>query len=299
MRVVTSVILLAFFLFSTTSTIAQNKTDSAKQSNELVNRHFRKVPIPPGIKTDFDNMLISRFGGVWAKSYSSGLAYFDGTEMRIYRHSNTDTNTISSDMIWNIAEDTEGNLYAATWDAGLNIINKKNGHITKVVFKDSIEQFKITPMMGICVDERHNVFIGLFGRGILVYNTLSGSVNHFNLDPLKPDNWFMVLGNSIGLMKQDPVEKDIIWMMSNHGHLYSFNRITLKIRQVFGSENSFPGRNMLVMEDENIFFTSNTNRIYNKLTNQVKPIKRFKDWGYVIPYKKSDSDIYCYYNPFE
>lgn len=299
MGLVASVILLAIFIFNTTPTISQNKTDSAKQSNDLVNRQFRKVPIPPGIKSEFDNMLISRFGGVWAKSNSSGLAYFDGTEMRIYRHSKTDSSSISSDLVWNIAEDTEGNLYAATWDGGLNIIHKKNGHITKVVFKDSIEQFKITPMMGICVDERHNVFIGLFGRGILMYNASSGSVNHFNLDPSKPDNWFMIMGNSIGLMKQDLVEKDIIWMMTNHGHLYSFNRITLKIREVFGSETSSPGKNMLVMDNENIFFTSNTNRIYTKSTKQIKPIKRFKDWGYVTPYKKSDSEIYCYYNPFE
>jgi anti-sigma regulatory factor (Ser/Thr protein kinase) len=299
MRLVTSAILLAIFIFNTTQTIAQSRTDSAKQSNDLVDRHFRKVPIPPGIKTDFDNMLISRFGGVWAKSYSFGLAYFDGTEMKMYRHSKTDTNSLSSDMIWNMAEDAVGNLYAVTWDAGLNIINKKNGHITKIVFRDSIEQYKIAALMGICIDEQNNVYIGLFGRGFLIYNPQSGSVKHFNLDAAKPGNWFMALGNSILRIQQDPFEKSIIWMMSNDGHLYWFNRITLNIQEVFGPENSFAGKNMIAMGEENIFLAGFPNKIYNRSTKQLRTVKRYKDWGFVTPYKRSDTEVYCYYNPFE
>ena len=159
MRLVTSVILLTIFIFNSNGANAQTKTDSLKHSDDLVNRQFRKIPIPPGIKTDFDNILISRFGGVWAKSKSFGLAYFDGTEMRVYRHSEADSNSISSDMIFSIAEDEEGNLYAATWDGGLNIINKKTNHITKIIFRDSIEQYKIAAQMSICFDEHHNLFI--------------------------------------------------------------------------------------------------------------------------------------------
>jgi anti-sigma regulatory factor (Ser/Thr protein kinase) len=299
LRFATLTILLILFIFNTTWINAQTKTDSARQSNDLVDRHFRKVPIPPGTKTDFDNMLISRFGGVWAKSYSSGLAYFDGTEMRMYRHSKTDTNSISSDMIWNMAEDAAGNLYAITWDAGLNIINKKNGHISKIVFRDSIEQYKIAALMGICIDEQFNVYIGLFGRGFLIYNPISGSVKHFNLDASKPGNWFMVFGNSISLMKQDPVEKNIIWMMSNDGHLYSFNRITLKIQKIFSSQKSFPLKNMIIMGRQDIFLTGFPNKLYNRSTQQIKNLKRFKDWGFVTPFKKSETELYCYYNPFE
>ena len=118
MRSAILILLLSILIFDTTPAIAQSKIDSLKYSNDLVNRQFRKVPIPPGIKTDFDNILISRFGGIWANSKFSGLAYFDGTEMRMYRHSKTDTNSISSDMIWNMAEDAVGNLYAVTWGAG-------------------------------------------------------------------------------------------------------------------------------------------------------------------------------------
>ena len=263
--------LFLFFILSILSGVSDAQVNDA-----LSNRRFKKIQQPPGIKIDFDNILISKMGGIWASSKNDGLVYYDGTEMKIYRHSRTDTNTIAAGWIYDISEDPEGNLYVAVYDGGLNIINKKRNSIEKITFKDSIQESKSALLMSICADEQHNVLIGLFGRGLLVYNTINKSIRHFNLDPSKPDNWFLPFGNTINGIKQDPSDNNIFWIMSSKGGLYNYDRSTSEVHAVYAAPDTSRkitrAISLFVNKKGDVFFGSGNNsiNIFNKKNGQIK-----------------------------
>ena len=59
-----------------------------------------------------------KFGFMWFAG-KSGLARFDGYENVFYRHDPEDPTSISNDVIWDMEEDEDGNLWLAT-EGGLN-----------------------------------------------------------------------------------------------------------------------------------------------------------------------------------
>jgi ligand-binding sensor domain-containing protein len=54
-----------------------------------------------------------------------GLNRYDGYSIKVYRTDPSKPNTLSSDFIKDIVEDSAGNLWVATWGGGLNRFDRK------------------------------------------------------------------------------------------------------------------------------------------------------------------------------
>lgn len=89
-----------------------------------------------------------------------GLARYDGHEIRIYQHNPQDANSLTSNVIWDIAFDHEGVMWLAT-DSGLGRYNSasddftsyhSNGYRTNSFMSDSVRALE--------VDKHNNLLIG-------------------------------------------------------------------------------------------------------------------------------------------
>ena len=69
-------------------------------------------------------ILQDRKGFMWFGT-RNGLNRYDGVEFRIYESTYGDTTSISSNFINSLAEDSVGNIWVGTLDAGLNLYNRE------------------------------------------------------------------------------------------------------------------------------------------------------------------------------
>ena len=160
---------------------------ASQVKNDMADRRFRKLNLPPGIKINFNDLMISKKTGVWARSISNGLAFFDGTEFRIYQHSESDNNTISSNQVYDIAEDGEGNVYVATYAAGFNIIHPGTNLIEKFNPAATIPELKNAFLLSVETDGKNLVLLGYLGHGLYIFDRQTKQIRHFNLVAGKPE----------------------------------------------------------------------------------------------------------------
>ena len=95
------------------------------ESNPLPDRLRFNHVIP--LATEFVGEVLSihqdKYGLIWVGG-KDGLARYDGYDYKIYRHDVDDNTTLSSNVVSDIEEDAEGNLWLAT-DGGLNYFIRK------------------------------------------------------------------------------------------------------------------------------------------------------------------------------
>ncbi len=105
-------------------------------------------------------------GFVWIGTID-GLNRFDGYSARVYRHSASDTGSLSSSFIHNVTEDRSGRMWVATRDGGLDLFDPLTGRATHfrhhpadsatlamdkvgMLFEDSRGRLWVTTDAGLC-----------------------------------------------------------------------------------------------------------------------------------------------------
>ena len=85
------------------------------------------------------NFYIDSDDNIWIGSDIGGLAKFDRENDIFIRYTNslTDTNSISSNNVFSIYEDSKGRFWVST-DNGLNLINRDNGSFSKITVADGL-----------------------------------------------------------------------------------------------------------------------------------------------------------------
>lgn len=205
-------------------------------------------------------------GKIWLATVKSGLGEWKNNSTPVVNYHRNDpasTQTISNDNIFDIAEDSAGNLWVSTYGGGLNYFDRKKNVFTHI---DAVNNL----VEGIAVDEKQNVW--LISNGHLHrYDPSLKTFSSFSLPDLeksggvkgyiyKDDNGQLyVAGNNyfisfhpsqLKTVSADPAVylTDFKIFNTSYSHLLSGKNISVKYDQNYFtfefSAPSFEGTNM-------------------------------------------------------
>lgn len=148
-----------------------------------------------------------------------GIFSFDvaSKTFRQYKHSETDSNSLSNNFTYRIAEDKDGDLWIATRD-GLNKFNQETKRF--VHYKhDSVNNKSISVnwIKTVYKDSKGRMWIGTQGGGIALFNSKENSFTNFKHDPLNKNS---VAHNDILSFTEN---NDHLWIGTENGGISVFN----------------------------------------------------------------------------
>src|ERR1043165_6265498 len=84
---------------------------------------FEHLGINDGLSQSNVTCVLQDSRGFMWFGTQDGLNRWDGYQFTVYKNRVDDSTTISNNSIKSIAEDSEGNIWVATWGGGLNKLN--------------------------------------------------------------------------------------------------------------------------------------------------------------------------------
>lgn len=207
----------------------------------------------------------ARTGDTWVGSYQNGLFLIKADKKVIqFKYHPEDAGSIPSDIIWDIAEDEDGNIWLAT-ETGIARFKLENGEFTSyrnlspvdnpVIFTDQFIQTLL-------IDSNQNLWGGFYGY-LLSYDIKSGTTREFREVPNKP----------ILSLHQDRTDSNIIWFAAHGGALVRFDTKTsiaksitekegLPNNLIFAVESDHSGRLWLTTNKGLVRFDQTQNNFY-------------------------------------
>ena len=105
-----------------------------------------------------------RSGFIWIGT-QEGLNRYDGKTFTVYRHNPQDANTLSHDVIRDIIEDEQGNLWVATFK-GLNVRRSNSSVFQPVVLKSEGQELSSIRLNKLFIDSKQRLWIGAEQGGV-------------------------------------------------------------------------------------------------------------------------------------
>jgi signal transduction histidine kinase/ligand-binding sensor domain-containing protein/DNA-binding response OmpR family regulator len=221
------------------------------------------------------NLLEDDLGDIWFGSASKGLFYIPkGTDkIQAFKHNESDENSISSDSIVYIHQDTDGIIWIATMGGGLNSFDKKTKKF--LLYKHSADNpnsLVDDRVFGVYEDKYCQLWISTFG-GIDILDRKKGIIKH-----LKSDLKNKV--HTIFPIFED--DKENIWMLDYRmGSVVFYDRKTgifKHYRNIPDDPNSFKAGNELwsyLIDRTNILWVGTWGGAANKLDLGNQGFKKF------------------------
>ncbi len=188
-----------------------NKLDRKTQTFSNYHHQF-----PSG--TPFDvvwSIFQDHSGQLWLGT-GEGLARYvpEADHFEFYKHDAADPDSLSFNVILDMAEDKNRNLWLATRGGGLNMFNQTTGKFTKITTKDGLASDVINSLK---IDNSGNLWLGLpnglsrfnpVTREITLYTEKNGlQGNQFNMgSALKTRKGDMVFGGTTGFTVFNPAD---------------------------------------------------------------------------------------------
>jgi len=166
--------------------------------------------------------MIASPGGDWYLSTNHGIKIFNPVSYTYseIRHDTLNKFSISSDMVYSIALDSSGNLWAAcnVPKAILNKIDFKNHSVKQYdYFMNPEKKWGSNVIRNLLTDRKGRLWITSFSTGISLYDAKEDNF-HYKNDPLLPNS---ILANNNIVIYQD--NNGIIWMGTAGYGLSYFN----------------------------------------------------------------------------
>lgn len=165
----------------------------------------------PSKKDAFGNViLIDHTGIVWLGT-NAGLEKFDPVTQKVthYIHSESDTSSISSNMVRSLYEDKAGVLWVGTGlafdtktkEGGLNRFNRQTGKFTRYMHDPNNPQSLISnKVRAMFEDSKGNFWVGTDGDGLHIMNRETGTFERLTSTSSHP-----------GKISRPPVKKGNDW----------------------------------------------------------------------------------------
>ncbi len=200
-------LLIAHSTYATNSTTF-NKPIAAKAS--FTHLSIDKLATIGYVRT----MAQDKHGYIWFGGFT-GLARYDGYSLEIFTHNAKDPNSLSNNIISDLAVDQSGNLWVATSD-GVNRYDYATGNFVHLFDARHKADFttlgQASPIQSLLIDKKGNLWIGSTSHGLIAYSfdgVLTQHKHNFNLNDV-----------SIYCLAED--DDGNIWLGMNEGGLIRF-----------------------------------------------------------------------------
>lgn len=150
----------------------------------------------------------------------NGLNRYDGVEFKIYEFVYGDSTSLSGNFINSLVEDSVGNIWVGTLDAGLNLYDRERDIFIRYQPKagdpDALSDNWISDLYS---DSKNNLWVGTEKEGLDLLEPGSKKFQHFKSDP---KNTSGLSNNHIRVIFEDA--KSNLWVGTYGGGLDLFDR---------------------------------------------------------------------------
>lgn len=186
-------------------------------------------------------ILILRNGKILV-STANGLNFYDEKTDSFKRIFNDDS--LSSQMIYSIDEDSEGNIWLAT-DNGLNMISKETGEITRYYHDDTKNSIAENRIYKVYCDDNGFIWLGTFTKGASRINRKTGEITNYYKDSWGLDKY---PGEHIRDFYKD--SNGDLWICSSNGLVkYDYNKFILYNNKVYDNRSLVNDTVFTIIED--------------------------------------------------
>jgi len=132
-------------------------------------------------------LIQDRRGFIWVAG-PQGLGRYDGTYFLFFRHREDDPGSLSDDLVFNVFEDSRGNLWV-TSDKGLNLLDRKKSRFLHFRH-DPADPRSLSSdhIRAICEDKTGALWIGTKDGGVCRMDPVTRQFTRFLHDPANPDS---------------------------------------------------------------------------------------------------------------
>jgi len=171
------------------------------------------------------NIAGDRNGYLWVCTYRNGLYKLNYTnngefEFIEYLHDDNDVNSISSNAIFKVFEDSQGRFWVGTENEGLNLFDRENNRFIHYRIDPSIDNgLNNNSIWSINEDNAGNLWLGTYAGGLNMIPRYGRNFNNYKSNPLDMNS---LSHNSVTCFFED--SKNNLWIGTDGGGLNLFNR---------------------------------------------------------------------------
>ena len=146
----------------------------------------------------------------------TGLARYDGYNLKVFKHDLDNKNSLSHNYITKIIEDSQGNLWIGTRRGGLNYFDAKTEQFTHYRHQENnINSLSHDFIYTIIKDNQENLWIGTVGGGLNYFNTKTEQFTHYRHQENDPTS--LSHDNVLSIVEDNP---DNLWIGTANGLNY-------------------------------------------------------------------------------
>ena len=221
-------------------------------------------------------MLQDSRGFMWFGT-RDGLNRYDGYTYTIYKNDPANPNSISNNIINDLTEDAEGNIWVGTWGGGLNKFDRNTQRF--INFKhDPSNTNTLSSYLINCIflDSRHQLWIGTEGGGADAFDPSNLSFKHHFYDPA---NLKSLSQNLVKDILED--SRHQLWMATNEKGLNLYNSSTNNFDRFIHQDNdpkslSYDGLKALFEDSKHRLWVGTRGGGLNLYEPGTKSFKSFK-----------------------
>jgi len=241
---------------------------TAAQGNQLQFSHLLKNE---GIATGaVEAVYQDSYGYIWfGGTAGSGLVQYNGYDFTLYKHQDNDPNSLSNNVVWNIFEDSQRQLWVAT-DMGINRFNRETRTWSHFVPDDPRVDGGFS--RAIVEDMDGNLWVGFMNGGLGHFNRETGEFQMYVHEPDKPDTL-----SSRNIRSMHAGTDGNVWIGTEGGGLNRFDISTKTVEQYWPEESGvdgIAGHTVLGVHqtDDGIVWAGTDNGLsrLNPMTGQIK-----------------------------
>ncbi len=166
--------------------------------------NFININNKNGLSSNTINAILKdKYGFMWFGT-NDGLNKFDGQNFVVYRHSETDTNSIGRGIVMAMQEDNNRNLWIGT-NITLSMYNRSLNNFINFDFS------KLGWIRSLCADHLGNIWVGTY-TGLYQFNPKTKKIVTYKAEPSRIDKL-----NSNVILSVFEDNKKRIWVGTNAG----------------------------------------------------------------------------------
>lgn len=196
------------------------------------------LPVKNIIYDENESVWIGNFDGLYQLNSETS------NEFSVFRHSPSDSNSLSNSSIIDTELDKEGRLWIGTWDGGLNKMDIKTGEISRYSYNPKVaNSISDNNILEILNDGRF-LWIGTHGGGLNKFDKEEETFVHYMNNPA--DSTTLINNNVESILKSSD---GLLWLGTDHG-LSTLNPATNQIRNFTSLDGLIGSKIWNLIEDK-------------------------------------------------